>query len=477
MSSRFLRTRIVATLGPATCDAGVIRKLIKAGIDVARINFAHSGKFDLEKLVETVRSEASKLGRPLAIMGDLGGPKLRTGETPEGDVHLVRGTKIRLFPRQIPSIPGHIGVNLPSLTRDVKKGHRVLINDGQIRLRTTSVRPEYLTCVAETDGIITARRGLNLPDSSLSVPALTPHDKKCVQIAVKLGFDLLALSFVRQAKDIVSLQRLLKKQNSDIPVIAKIEKPEALRDLPAIVKASYGVMVARGDLGVELSPEEVPLIQKRILAEARRQMKPTIVATQMMESMIDAPTPTRAEASDIANAVFDRTDALMLSGETAIGKYPVETVRTMRRIALAAEGSVLGEHSSLKTDTSETRSIIRMAAGAAVDSAAALGARYLICYTESGRTARMLSGRRPPVPILAFTTSAVVVRRLCISWGVFPNIMKTGKDYDSTIREVSTLLLESGVASKGDKVVMLTGTPIEKHGEADTIKLFTLGTQ
>lgn len=477
MTSDFLRTRIVATLGPATCKPKVIRALIKAGTDVARINFAHSSPVDIAKLVRIVRSEASKLGRPVAIMGDLGGPKLRTGEAPEGGISLVRGAKIRVFSRQIASSPGNIGVNLPSLTRDVKKGDRVLLNDGQICLLTTHVRPEYLTCIAKTDGIITSRRGLNLPDSKLSVPAITPYDKKCITIAIALGFDLLALSFVRAAKDVIGLQRLLKKQNSDIPIIAKIEKPEALLDLPAIIRASYGVMVARGDLGVELSPEKVPLVQKAILAEARRQMKPTIVATQMLESMIEAPTPTRAEASDIANAVFDRTDALMLSGETAVGKYPVETVKTMRRIALAAEESVLWDHKSLSPDAFETRSIIRMAAGAAVDCAAALKARYLICYTESGRTARLLSGRRPPVPILALTTSPDVVRRLSISWGVFPHIMKPGKDYDSTIRAVSKLLITLGLASKGDTVVMLTGTPIQKHGLADTIKLFTVETQ
>jgi pyruvate kinase len=468
------RTRIVATIGPVSNRPAMINKLMRAGMDVARINFAHEADVDVARLVRVLRAEARKLNRPVAILGDLAGPKLRTGPVADGPVQLRRGQMVQVYNRQIPSEKGRVGVNLPSLTGDVKKGHRVLLDDGRIRLRTMAKARDHLVCRVEEGGWITPRRGLNLPDSRIRVPALTPADRAHLKLAVALGFDVLALSFVRSADDILTLKRALGRLGSEIPVIAKIEKPEALTDLAAVIAAADGVMVARGDLGVELSPEEVPVAQKKILAETCRQFKPTIVATQMLESMIESATPTRAEASDIANAVFDGADALMLSGETAVGKHAVEAVRTMHRIAVAAEQSDRDLAAPARRTLAGPDALARATAEAGVEAATRLGARYLICYTESGRTARMLSKLRPPMPILALASSIQTVRRLRLLWGVTPYRMKPGRNYDRTLRRLGELLRKAKLAARGDLVVMLSATPLSKHAEADTIKLLRL---
>ena len=469
----FRRTSIVATLGPRTRQPAMIRRLVAAGMSVARINFSHTSEPDVRALVRGIRDAAGRAGRPVAIMGDLPGPKLRPGPVESGPVLLRRGQEVRLYTRRIPTTVDRLGVDLRALVRDVKPGDRLLIDDGRVRLRALDITRDYVLCHVDVGGRVGATRGLNLPDTRLKLPALTRRDRELARLSVHLDLDYLALSFVRHSRDILALRRLLRSEGSDLPVIAKIEKPEALDDLPAIIAASDGVMVARGDLGVELSVEDVPATQRRILMEAQRQFKPAIVATQMLESMIEQPSPTRAEVSDVANAVFDGADAIMLSGETAVGAYPVEAVRTMHRVAVKAE-CVITPDATLEEGRTSPDALVQTAAMAAVRAAGHLGARCLVCHTESGRTARMLSMCRPQIPILGLASSPRTLRRLCLYRGVTPWLLMPGRSYDSALSEIRRLLLSEKQARPGDLVVLLSATPIRRRGQADTIKFLRI---
>ncbi|MEI6310406.1 MAG: pyruvate kinase, partial [bacterium] len=414
------RTKIVATLGPASDSEETLRGLIRGGVDVVRLNFSHGRAEEHQARLELVRRLAAEEGRAVAILQDLQGPKIRTGRlVGGGPVQLVEGAFLTLSNEPMEGTAERVSTSYPSLPEDVKQGDRILVDDGLLELRVEAVTGGEVRTEVMHGGPLGEHKGINLPGVAVSAPALGEKDLRDLALGLQMGVDYVALSFVREAEDLRKLRRVIEAAGSDTPIIAKLEKPEALAQLGEILAACEGVMVARGDLGVELSPEAVPSAQKRIIEAANRAAKPVITATQMLESMIDHPRPTRAEASDVANAIFDGTGALMLSGETAVGRFPLETIRTMNAIACQAEGELShwGHRWARDTHTDLTSQAV---AHAAVDLAEDLGVALIVAFTRGGATARYLAQLRPAVPILAFTPRLETYRRLALYWGVVP---------------------------------------------------------
>lgn len=469
------RAKIVCTLGPASSSPETIRALIQAGMDVARLNFSHGEWADHERIIHTLRQMAAELDRPIAILQDLQGPKMRTGTMQGGSVKLVDGQELVITTRPIEGRADCISSSYEFLARDVQAGDTVLLDDGLIELRVLAKDAEEVRCRVIHGGTLGDHKGINLPGVKVSSPSLTSKDREDLGFGLEMGVDYVALSFVRSPQDILDLVAFLAEKGHQVPIIAKLEKPEAIAHLEEILAVTDGVMIARGDLGVEMPLEQVPAIQKRIIRAANARGVVVITATQMLESMREKPRPTRAEASDVANAVFDGTDALMLSGETAMGKFPVESVATMSCIIHEAEQAVEGIRLGERVPLQGVEAIPNAAAEVACEAAEELGARAIVAFTWSGFTARLVSKYHPTVPVLALTPNAAVQRRLNLFWGVIPRQMESLYSMENMIQKVDEELLKSGLAQAGDKVVIVAGFPPGSGSRTDFVKFHQVG--
>ncbi|HEY4491029.1 MAG TPA: pyruvate kinase, partial [Acidobacteriota bacterium] len=453
------KTKILATLGPASETAATIEQLLEAGADGFRLNFSHGNQDYFRSLIETIRSTGAKLQKPVAILQDLQGPKIRVGKLKEGKpVSLKSGEKFVLTTREIEGSKEMVSTTYSGLPQDVKEGDKILLDDGAIELKVLGVAQTDVKTEVVTGGILSEKKGINLPGVQVSANALTEKDIRDARFGATMGVDYIALSFVRSGSDLLSLKELLaEQQKSDIRVIAKIEKPEAVKNLKEIIDVSDGVMVARGDLGVEMPAEKVPLLQKMIIERSNKAEKLVITATQMLESMVNSPRPTRAEASDVANAILDGTDVVMLSQETAIGAFPVKAVRTMAAIAQYTEsdGEVFQYVERIRPQrlTNFTHAIVHSARAAAE----VMKADAILVFTQSGFTAHLASCQRPPCPIYAFTPVEKTYRQLALVWGVSPFLMEPLASTEAMIKRAEEILLTRKALQRGDVVVILSG--------------------
>ncbi|MEU6509741.1 pyruvate kinase [Streptomyces sp. NPDC046942] len=470
------RAKIVCTLGPATDSYDQIKALVEAGMDVARFNLSHGTHAEHEERYRRVRKAADETGRSVGVLADLQGPKIRLGHFDEGPVLLERGDEFTITVEEGVAGDRHrCGTTYAGLAADVTPGERVLVDDGKVCLEVTAVDgPRVHTRVVE-GGMVSDHKGLNLPGVAVSVPALSEKDQDDLRWALRTGFDVIALSFVRSGDDAKDVHRIMAEEGRRLPVIAKVEKPQAVANLDGIVAAFDGIMVARGDLGVEMPLERVPIVQKRAVKLARRNAKPVIVATQMLDSMIDNSRPTRAEASDVANAVLDGTDAVMLSGETSVGKYPIETVRTMAKIVEAAEHDMLAAGLPPLTESSKPRTQGGAVARAAAEMGDFLGAKFLVAFTQSGDTARRLSRYRSPIPLLAFTPEPATRSQLSLTWGAETFLGPHVDSTDAMVDQVDELLLKYGRCRKGDIVVITAGSPPGVSGSTNMVRVHHIG--
>ncbi len=471
------KTKIVATLGPATNTPETIEAVLSAGADVIRLNLSH-GTFDEHaRALVMLREAAKKLNRPVAALVDLPGPKIRTGALIGGKAELIPGALIDIIDDEVTGDASRVSTTCKGLYRDVVKGQRLLLDDGLMELKVLGIDDKTIRCEVVAGGILRNNKGINLPDTALSAPALTERDLRGVDFAVEHGADYVALSFVRRPDEVVELKRLISEKGADIPVIAKIEKKEAIDSLDLIIKEAWGIMIARGDLGVELSPEAVPVLQKRIIQAANEAGKAVITATQMLESMITNPRPTRAEASDVANAVFDGTDCLMLSGETAIGRYASETIRIMSRIAGEAEEAILKQPRRTRRSDSPGGSFAQAVVCAAATAESEVNPKAIAVFTQSGDSARMLSKLRPSTPIVAFTPLEATRNRLSLLWGVEPLLIKFGEHTDEMICRAEAALLDNGIAAWGDTLIIVSGTKVGLRGATNMMKIDWIGSE
>ena len=468
------RTKIVCTIGPASSEPDVLAQLLAAGMDVARINFSHGDHHTHAETIRRIRALAAERDHPVAILGDLQGPKLRVGELPESGVTLQPGERVLLS--TAPDTPDAIPLLYPDLPQVVNPGDRMLLDDGLLELEVEEAGGNSILAGVITGGILYSHKGVNLPKADTRIPAITEKDREDLRFAIEQGVDWVALSFVRTQDEVLALRELIRGQApSDLApkIIAKIEKPEAVDNFNAILQAVDGVMVARGDLGIEMPTEEVPLIQKRIIRQCNEAGKPVITATQMLDSMIRNPRPTRAEASDVANAVLDGTDAVMLSGETAVGAYPVRTVMMMDRIVRRAE-QLLSEHPRHPAADAHIDDPAQALAQAAADLAMHLGAAAIITPTVSGYTARQVSRYRPCLPIIAVTPNATVRRQINLLWGVCPLLSPRQATTDGIMRDAVRNAFAHGMVQIGDLVVITSGTADSSPGTTDLLKLYVI---
>ena len=466
------RAKIVATFGPAVSDYDKAKAIIEAGVDVARMNLSHGDHSVHEKVYATIRKAAAEVGKPVGILVDLQGPKIRLGRFKNDKETIITGGTFTITVDDIEGTESICSTTYKGLVGDVKVGDPILIDDGRLSLRVKSIEGNNVVCDVEIGGPISNNKGINLPGVAVNVPALSEKDEDDLRWALKLGADMVALSFVRNAKDIVRVHEIMEEEDVFVPVIAKIEKPQAVAALEEIVDAFDGVMVARGDLGVELPLEQVPLVQKRAVELARRWAKPVIVATQMLESMISAPRPTRAEASDVANAVLDGADALMLSGETSVGEYPLETVQTMARIIESTEENGLDRIPELGTKPhTHSGAVVK----AAMDIAELLGSKFVCVFTESGDTLRRVSRLRSRIPVLAFSPNEEVRRKLSLIWGATTYLVDKVTHTDQMVKQVDELMLESGKCRVGDEVIIVAGSPPGIPGSTNALRVHRVG--
>jgi pyruvate kinase len=469
----FRHSKIVCTIGPASRSPRIIERLLHAGMDVARLNFSHSSHADHAHSIAMLRAAAVKIERPIAILADLQGPKIRTGplagRTP---VQLQSGHRFVITTARVLGDSTRVSTTFRPLPREVHRGDRVLLSDGLIELRVEQVRGQEVICQVVNGGALGEHKGINLPGVRLRVPALTPKDRQDLAFALKHGANYIAASFVRRPEDVLIAKTLIRRAGKDTPVIAKLEKPEAIENLDAILRVADGVMVARGDLGVEMNPERVPVVQKTIISRARQFRRPVITATQMLESMTENPRPTRAEASDVANAIFDGSDAVMLSAETASGKYPVEAVAMMASIIEEAEASIT---EFARPAPQEKLKVAETVAELVCHASRELHMKLIAVFTHSGFTARLVSRYRPLVPIVAFSPEAETRRRLALIWGVqsrsIPNVHKV----DGLAAIAEKRLLEERLVCKGDVIGIVAGTPMGIRGTTNFMKFHVIG--
>ncbi len=471
------KTKIVATIGPATSSPEMIERLILAGMDVARLNFSHGTHAEHAERIVLLRTIARRLQRPLAILQDLQGPKIRTGVLWENlPIRLESGAHFTITTRDITGDREIVSTTYKALPQDVRPGDRILLSDGLIELRVLATTGDEVRTEVVFGGELRENQGINLPRVNVSAPALTEKDTEDLHFGLSQDVDYIALSFVRRAADVRQVRRIIADAGKRIPVIAKIEKPEALDDLAAIVAECQGLMVARGDLGVEMPPEQVPVVQKQLIEAANTAGGPVITATQMLDSMIRNPRPTRAEASDVANAIIDGTDAVMLSGETATGRFPIESVEMMVRIAESAEES--GRHGDHNVEARwqiiRQPSIDDAISAAACAVVNALPVRAIVAFTLSGHTARLVSRQRPHVPIVAFTPSEEAYRRLILIWGIAPNHGEFFDRLDDLSKHLMTFLPARGLAQPGDLIVMTGGHPLAARGVSNLVKVLQI---
>jgi pyruvate kinase len=466
------RAKIVCTLGPATSTPQRIRELVDAGMDVARLNMSHGSHAAHEKVYRLVREASDASGHGVGIFADLQGPKIRLGKVESGPVELEEGQTFTITTREVPGGRTICSTTYDGLPGDVDKGDQILIDDGRVRLEVTAVQDTDVETRVVVPGPISNNKGINLPGVAVSVPALSEKDKEDLRWALHLTVDFIALSFVRSAKDVEDVRQVMAEEGVFLPVIAKIEKPQAIENLDEVIDAFDAFMVARGDLGVECPLEDVPFLQKHVIDAARRQAKPVIVATQMLESMISAPRPTRAEASDVANAVLDGADAVMLSGETSVGEYPIETVETMGRIIASTEDHGLARMTAIDWNPRTRGGVI---AKAAAEVAERVGAKYLVAFTQSGDSARRLSRYRGPIPMLAFTPVGLVRSQLSLSWGIETFKTAPVQHTDEMVTQVDEALLKIGRVREGDLVVIIGGSPPGIPGSTNALRIHRMG--
>ena len=467
------RTKIVATIGPASSSPEVLQKMIRAGMNVARLNFSHGTYEDHARMIGMLRSVAAELDTPMTLLQDLQGPKVRVGQLPNGEVELHDGQTVTLVPAAaFEGEPGTIPIDYPLLAEDAAVGEQVLLDDGLLELKVYGIQGHDVECEVIEGGLLKSRKGVNFPGLDLQLPAMTPKDESDLDFGLAQGVDWVSLSFVRKPEDVLALKALLvAKGYPGTPVIAKIEKPQAIDKLGGIVEVSDGIMVARGDLGVEMSPERVPMLQKRIIRMCNLRSIPAITATQMLDSMIRHPRPTRAEASDVANAIVDGTDAVMLSGESAVGEYPVKAVEMLAKIARAVEKEV--EFPSLPpSDGDETHALSE--ALNAIDKTMKL--RLIVAFTSSGYTALLASKERPSVPVVALTPNRGIYHRLNLIWGVIPILIDHQVEtFEDLVRQAELNLLERSMAETGDKILIMGGIPTRHAKGTNFLKIHTIG--
>jgi pyruvate kinase len=474
----FRRTKIVATVGPASESEAMLLALMEAGADVFRLNFSHGDQASKVVLIQRIRELSRRRQRAVAILGDLQGPKIRTGLMEGGALELVAGEEVTITTREVWGADRLIPTTFRELPRDVRCGDQILLDDGLMELEVLEVAGEEVHCRVLVGGVLKDRKGINLPGTAVSAPALTDKDREDLAFCLREGVDWVALSFVRSVADVLELKDLILQQKGDLKVIAKIEKPQAVDDFDAILEAADGIMVARGDLGVEMSPEKVPLIQKMIIRKCNEAGKPVITATQMLESMIEHPRPTRAETSDVANAILDGTDAVMLSAETASGKYPVEAVSLMVRVARDVEGDPVLKEKVFHPipEVLGYRRLSEAISQAACRVAENVGAAAILAFTQTGSTAAMVAKYRPVLPIYAVTPSQSVRRRLALYAGVRSLRVDIEGDTEAQIRSVEEAVLAATDLKKGDVVVITMGSPVSAPGTTNLMKVHRLGT-
>jgi pyruvate kinase len=465
------RTKIVATIGPASDSPEMIRKLLLAGMNVARLNFSHGHYEDHAERIKRLRAVAGELDLPLMLLQDLQGPKIRVGDLPAEGILLTAGESLTLVPiADYTSQPDTVGIDYPDVAEEAEPGTQVLLDDGLLELRVEKINGNAVECKVVEGGWLKSHKGVNFPTLNLRLPSMTDKDQRDLDFGIEQDVDIISLSFVRKPEDIQNLKALLKEKGADIPVLAKLEKPQAIANLEAIVDECDAIMVARGDLGVEMSPEKVPLIQKQIIHLCNQRGIPVITATQMLDSMIHNPRPTRAEASDVANAIIDGTDAVMLSGESAVGDYPVEAVKMLARIATEVEPSI--QFVNYPAKQSDDADAISEALHAIDDT---INLQCIVAFTETGYTARLASEERPKAPIVAYTPDPKTYRRLSLNWGVRPLLLQQmQEDLTDVLTQMEADLIQRNFASPSDKVLVMGGIPFGKAGGTNFLKIHTI---
>jgi len=474
----YRQTKIVATVGPASDSEERLDALMAAGADVFRLNFSHGEQSQKRELIGRIRAVSKRRQQAVAILGDLQGPKIRVGLLPKGTMNLESGATVTISPEEGAAEAGLIPTTYRNLPDDVRVGDQILLDDGLLELKVTACNGRQVTCEVVVGGLLKNNKGINLPGVAVSAPSMTEKDEDDLAFCIREGVDYIALSFVRSAEDVVELKERLYAERSTIQVVAKIEKPEAVNNFEAILAASDGIMVARGDLGVEIQPEKVPLIQKRIIRLCNAAGKPVITATQMLESMIVNPRPTRAETSDVANAILDGTDAVMLSAETASGQYPVEAIRLMVSVAGDVEADPLLRHQVFRElgGTASLKQLPEAIGQAACRVAEMVDAAAILAFTQTGSTAALVAKYRPNLPVFAVTPSQEVRRRLSLYRGVRSIRVDTEGDTETQIRAVEKAVLDAGVLQRGDVVVITMGSPVSDAGTTNLMKVHRLGT-
>ena len=468
MKQNIPKTKIVATIGPSSNSPSVLEKLIISGMSVARLNFSHGNRQQHAKIIKLIRKLSAQIGVPIAILQDLSGPKIRVGKVPESGIVLEQGRSFVLTATQGVASQERVSISYEGLPSDLREGDTILLADGLMELRVEWIQGPDIHCRVVRGGVLTSHKGINVPSKSVSIPSLTPKDRKDLLFGLENGVDYVALSFVRQSQDVLELKEMILRHGKQTPVIAKIEKWEAVGAIDQILDTADGIMVARGDLGVEIPLEKVPMIQKEIIRKANLKGKPVITATQMLRSMVDHPIPTRAEATDIANAVLDGTDAVMLSEETASGKYPVESVIQMRKIIKQAEEKF--PHNKY-LELIPQKTVSESVAHAACVLADHLDTSTIIATTHSGLTAKNISRYRPREGILALSPRKDTVRSLCLYWGCFPRLVMHPKDTDDMFKITAASALETGLVDKGDLVVITAGHPVWVAGTTNMLRV------
>lgn len=467
------KTKIVCTIGPATEKAETLEKLLNAGMNVMRLNFSHGDFAEHQNRVNNLKKAVAKTGIPAAVLQDLGGPKIRIGMFKTESVVLKEGQKFTLTTDKVEGDETKVSVNYPNFAKEVKKGHIVFLHDGRKKLEVIEVKGSNVVCKVLVGGEIKGKRGVNLPDSDLTISSLTEKDRTDLEFGIKNKVDFVALSFVRRPSDITELRNILNAKKSKAKIIAKIETPQALACIDEILGLTDGIMVARGDLAIEIPAEKVPAAQKMLIRKCNERSIPVITATQMLESMTKAPVPTRAEVSDVANAIVDGTDAVMLSEETTLGDFPVQAVEVMTKVAIQTESNLVKKQ-LLDTVSGMVYAPAESITASAVKNADRVGAAFLVAFTESGRTARMISRHKSPLPIFVFTPNDVTFRQSILSWGTTSVLVKRTDDFNEVTKIVRDYFLKSKLAKKGDKIVMASALPFGKGSATNMVIVETL---
>ncbi|MCL6518790.1 MAG: pyruvate kinase [Armatimonadetes bacterium] len=469
------RTKIICTIGPATESPEMLRRLAKAGMNVARLNFSHGTREGHGRLIQEIRVIEEQIGTPIAILQDLPGTKLRTGRMPPGGISLVAGQRFIFTTRDVPGSAEEVNLPYPELVRQAVPGGRIFVDDGQLEFKIESATETDIITQVVIGGVLGAHKGVNMPGARISLPSVTEADIEDLKFGLEKGIDWVAASFIRSASDLAPIRKIIGDAGKPVRLIAKIEKAEAVEEIDSIINAADGIMIARGDLGVEMPLEQVPVVQKMIIRKCNEAGKPVITATQMLDSMIRNRRPTRAEVTDVANAIYDGTDATMLSGETAIGAFPIEAVEMMSKIAVQAEETIDYRAVQKKKILGAANTVTEAIAQATVEIAGDLNATAIVTPTSSGATARAVSKYRPTAPIIAAATSMATYRQLALLWGVYPMLVKPSRSTDEMISEAVDGVMRAGLVKPNDTIVLTAGVPAGVPGRTNLIKVHTVG--